>query len=552
MLPDLASLEHFHFLRPMWALVFVPYFLLWLVMRRRKVMGDMFGGIIAPHLLEHLRVNRFKSQWFNPQTFSGVILVLFFLILMGPSWRQQESPLSQDEAALVILLDVSATMSQRDVQPSRLRRAKQKIGDLLKLRPDKRAALIVYAGTAHTVLSLTADQSVLNQYLAAIEPGIMPRPGKFPEYALAEVDQVLNRSHAAATLVMFGDGIGSDTHKVFTRYFETSQNQLMIMGVGTQSTEPGLIPLERQALEDLASSSDGSYIEMTVNDADVSRINRRVDNHFVVNEDSALPWLDSGYLLVFPAMAVFLMWFRKGWTLTWIWLMMPLILLQPSYSAHAQEIQETKKTETPENHWFANLWLTPDQQARILLQRGEYREASLRFQHPTWRAVAHYYNEEFMLAAEYFSRTDNDDALFNEANARAQGRDYLRARKRYDRLLARSPNYPGAKSSRDQVQAIIDEINRLSESQQDEAGVSGEDKEMGGDEAIPADGAEELSFDKSELVQLSAEDILQDPATSEMWLRGVQQNPANFLAVKFDMQLQAREKLPQAAEEKVQ
>ena len=147
-------------------------------MKRRDASGDMFDGIIAPHLLEHLRVSRFKSRWINPRNFTSVILVLFLIILMGPSWRQQPSPLNQDEAALVILLDVSASMSQRDIQPSRLQRAKQKIGDLLALRPDKRAALIVYAGSAHTVLSLTADQAILQQYLAAIEPGIMPRAGQ--------------------------------------------------------------------------------------------------------------------------------------------------------------------------------------------------------------------------------------------------------------------------------------------------------------------------------------------------------------------------------------
>jgi Ca-activated chloride channel family protein len=40
---------------------------------------------------------------------------------------------------------------------------------------------------------------------------------------------------------------------------------------------------------------------------------------------------------------------------------------------------------------------------------------------------------------------------------------------------------------------------------------------------------------------LSADEILQDPATAEMWLRGVQQDPANFLAIKFAMQLRMRE-----------
>ena len=126
MLPDLASLEYFHFLRPIWALVFIPYFGIWLLNRQREAKGDMFDGIVAPHLLEHLRVKRYRSRWANPQTFTNVLLLLWLLILMGPSWRQQPSPLSQDEAALVILLDVSASMSQRDIQPSRLQRAKQR------------------------------------------------------------------------------------------------------------------------------------------------------------------------------------------------------------------------------------------------------------------------------------------------------------------------------------------------------------------------------------------------------------------------------------------
>jgi Ca-activated chloride channel family protein len=549
-LPDLASWQYFHFLRPGWALIFLPYLVIWLMLRRNAVQGDMFDGIIAPHLLEHLRVTRFKSRWMNPRTFTTVLMALFMVILMGPSWRQQPSPLSQDEAALVILLDVSASMSQRDVQPSRLQRARQKIADLLALRPDKRTALIVYAGSAHTVLSLTADQAILQQYLAALEPGIMPRPGKFPEYALIEVDDVLGQSTAPATLVLLGDGLGADSNQAFANYFGRNQHQLLVWGIGTEKTDKGLIPLERNAMEQLASDSGGRYIELTINDSDVAGINRRIDNHFVIREDSALPWLDSGYALVFPALAIFLMWFRKGWTLTWGWLMLPLLLAQspaPVFAAEegiatdASSASHRNAGHWDASRWFADLWLTPDQQGRILLQRGRYREAATRFDTLNWKALAYYYGEEFMLAAEYFSRSDTDDALFNEANARAHARDYVRSRNRYDRLLARTPDYPGAAQNRDIVQAIIEETNRLSESQQEESGVSGEDKELGGDEAIPADGADEISFEQAELIQLTAEDILQDQATSDMWLRSVQKNPADFLANKFSMQLQYRE-----------
>ena len=196
--------------------------------------------------------------------------------------------------------------------------------------------------------------------------------------------------------------------------------------------------------------------------------------------------------------------------------------------------------------WFADLWLTGDQQGRLLMQAGDYRAAAARFEDPMWKGLAYYYAEDFMLAAEYFSRSDSDDALFDEANARAHARDYVRAVNRYDRLLERNPDYPGASQNRQRVQELIDEINRLSESQQAEPGVSGEDKELGSDDAIPAQGAEELTWEQAETVKLTADEILADPATGEMWLRSVQQDPSNFLAIKFGMQLQAQSGAGQA------
>jgi Ca-activated chloride channel family protein len=545
---EFAALEHFHFLRPAWALVIIPWLLITLVQHRRKASRDSFGGIIAPHLLEHLRLQRFERRWFNPVNVTRVFTLLLLLVLMGPSWRQQPSPLSQDEAALVILLDVSDSMQQTDIQPSRLQRAQQKIGELLALRPDRKAALIVYAGSAHTVLSLTADQDILKQYLAAVTPDIMPRAGKFPEYSLPLVADVLRDSSAPATVVLFSDGLGSGSASAFESHFASSGDQLLILGVGTEAQEEELAPLERRALERLAGATGGSYLDLTVDDSDVRALNRRIDSHFVVIEDSALPWLDSGYLLVFPAMALFLLWFRRGWTLTWAWLLLPLLLAGGPAPVQAQApAGQTVAGERAAGglrasvQWFADLWLSGDQQGRLLLQAGEYRAAAARFEEPMWKGLGYYYAEDFLLAAEYFSRSDSDDALFNEANARAHARDYVRAVNRYDRLLARNPDYPGARRNRQRVQELIDEINRLSESQQAEPGVSGEDKELGTDDAIPAEGAEELSWEQAKTVKLTAEQILEDPATGEMWLRSVQQDPSNFLAIKFGMQLQREE-----------
>lgn len=542
MLPDIAALEYFHFLRPGWALLLLPWLLMAYAQHRRRTRRDMFGGIIAPHLLEHLRLRNADTRRCNPRNVALVFMLLALLVLMGPTWRQQPSPLSQDDSALVIVLDVSASMEQDDIQPGRLQRAKQKVSDLLALRPDKKAALIAFSGSAHTVLSLTADQEILEQYLASIAPAIMPRPGKFPEYALPLVDEVLRQTRAPASIVMFTDGVGADSEAAFRTYFASRPHQLLVEGVGTEGLSADIVPLESAALEALADSSDGVYIPLTVDDRDVRELDRRIDSHYVVLDDSALPWMDSGYALVFPALALFLLWFRRGWTLTWACLLLPIVFGNTALPAQAaDDTATTGDQRRSAARWFTDLWLTGDQQARLLMQIGKYPDAAQRFTDPMWKAMAYYYQEDFMLAAEYFSRSDSDAALFNEANARAHARDYVRAIDRYDRLLARNPGYPGAADNRARVQSIVDEINRLSESQQQEAGASGEDKALGSDDAIPAEGADDISWQQADIKQLTAEEILQDPATREMWLRGVQQDPASFLAIKFGMQLQRRE-----------
>lgn len=540
MLGDLEPLQYFHFLRPQWALLLLPLAIIVWAQIKQGTSRDRFGGIIAPHLLTHLRVRQYDSRLFNPRSLSIVFLLLVMLVLMGPTWRQQPSPLNQDDAALVILVDVSSSMQQTDAQPSRLERAKQKVSDLLALRPDKKAALIAYAGTAHTVLSLTAEQDILKQYLAAIKSGVMPRSGKFPEYALPLADTVLRDTNAPGTILLLTDGTGGDSQAAFEEYFQSSEHQLLILGMGTLE---GDVPLEQAALKRLARVSNGTYQSLTVDNNDVKQLSRKIDTHYVMVEDSALPWLDSGYPLLFPAIALFLLWFRKGWTLTWNALLMALIIGAPSPPAFADENKANAVISQGIgfNQWFIDQWLTRDQQGRILMQLQNYTDAAQRFSDPMWKGMAYYYNEEFMRAAEYFSRSDSNDALFNEANARAQARDYLRAVHRYDLLLARAPDYPGAADNRAKVQSIIDEINLISESQQPEAGVSGEDKELDGNDAIPAQGADEITWEKAEVRQLSAEDILQDESTAEMWLRAVQQDPSTFLAIKFSMQLQLRE-----------
>ena len=546
----IEQLGHFHFLRPEWLLLIPGLLLFERLLRNPEANRDRFHDIIAPELLEHLRLRRPRGARFNPSSVLAVLLALLTLVMAGPSWRQQPSPLAEDAAPLVIALDISESMATTDIAPSRLARGIQKVTDLLKLIPDKQIGIVAYAGSAHTVLPLTTDHDIAQNFLSVLNPDLAPRPGKFPEYALPGIDKLLSNSYYKSSVLLLADGLGSASPALIKDWCRASEHQLLVYGLGDPSPEQSAVPLDRDSLADTASACGGRYFDLTINTSDVEAIASALSDAYKVIDDEALPWLDSGYPLVFPMLLLALLWFRPGWTRLWLWLLLPCLLsvseaplAQPGgektpAAAEAQTAASDPGWLEPLVDGFAGLWLTPDQYGRLLMSMGYYDKAARTFRSPIWRATAHYYQEDFQQAAVLFTRQDSDIALFNEANARAQRRDYAGARERYDVLLQRNPEFPGAASNRLLVHTIIEASNRLSESQAEEAGVGSES--IDGDDPQIGEGADSLMTEPEARQQYSAEEILASPETAELWMNNVQPDPGNFLRSKFNIQLQER------------
>ncbi len=533
---SLATLDQFHFLRPWLGLLFFPFLLpLWFLYRNKHV-NKQWHDIIAPHILQALLLRRTgKQRFFDPLVLFFCIVSCSILITMGPTWVQQPSPFQKDETGLVILLDVSSSMNSRDVQPDRITRARQKIRDLLSLRQGSKTALIVYAGSAHTVLPFTDDVEILTTYLESVSPDIMPRVGKFPEKALPLVDSQLASLPVPGTLLVVADGLGSASEAAFADYFSTHPHQLLVLGVGSEnpsaSGQQRYPSLDVRSLKGLAEAANGHYIALTVDSDDVVKINRRAGNYFVTQQDKNVPWQDFGYYLLFVMLLLFLPWFRKGVHLRWGLALFIAIGLSLPDAAYAEEDQP---------RWQQTIigwWLTPDQQGRWYFDRGEYKKAAARFEDPMWKGMSFYMAENFLLAAEYFSRIDSEQARFNRANALAHAEHYVTAVRLFQSILDDNPTHAAAEKNRARLQAIIDEINQTSAAQADEFGTISESRELSDDEPLRAEGAERQTMAVEELTQYSAEEVWQDQSINEMWMRAVQQNPADFLETKFSIQL---------------
>ncbi|MCC8974705.1 hypothetical protein [Bradyrhizobium brasilense] len=131
---DAAAIP-FHLLRPLWLLALIPVAAVFAWVRWRQSPQAQWGGVIAPHLLNHLIVQPGAGRGVSPLYLVAAALSLGIVALSGPTWRRELPPFVEDKAPLMIALSLDATMGQSDVAPTRLERAKQKIRDLLARAP---------------------------------------------------------------------------------------------------------------------------------------------------------------------------------------------------------------------------------------------------------------------------------------------------------------------------------------------------------------------------------------------------------------------------------
>lgn len=329
---DDGGLGSFHFLRPWWLLL-LPL-LLWLYLRLRRAYSSalQWRDVIAPHLLQHLTLDgttaASRGTWrVRPYQLMALAMLLAVLALAGPSWQPEITPFTEDRAALVVALELTPSMLAEDQPPTRLERAKQKLRDLLTRRKGARTALIAYAGSAHTVLPLTDDSSLIELYLESLTPALMPEAGADAAAALALAEQMLAAESAPGTILFMTDGIDRTLAGAFKN--PQRQAQILLLAFGSDAGGPiraddaisgGIAPgVDMGGLQAVAAAAGGELWRSTVDMADIDQLLRQVRSHLVnaLSDDASMRWHDAGYYLVWPLALLLLLWARRGWTVQW-------------------------------------------------------------------------------------------------------------------------------------------------------------------------------------------------------------------------------------------
>ncbi len=545
---ELQYLSQFHFLRPWWLIALLPLGVIF-YLRWKSSADETRFAMFPQHLRKALTVQR--SGWTNqlPLKMLMLLLVISVLICAGPAWQRQSSPFGEDAASLMIVLDNSETMQQKDVAPSRLERAKHKITDLSEIRAGGRTGLMVFAGSSHIAMPLTKDNQVILPYLSALEPDVMPVAGKAAHTALPLLSKQIE-ANKGNSILLVTDGVDQTTIDEYEHYFAENPYQLLILAVGNSNVVVDS-PMDLSSLRTLASKTNGKLIELTIDNSDVETLNRQIERFMLINSDSSMPWQDEGYRLLYPLVLLMMLWFRKGWLVKWSLVLVVSMPLMVPNRAMAEIVQTESQLEVPTEQvtvwerttqWWMDLWLTQDQQAQRLFNKGEYQQAATHYQSALNRGIAYYYAGEFKLAHSAFMQDGSSLGLYYAASALARQREYLAARSLLQTLEENQdinePLKTDIAHNLKVISGLIDEINQMSKSQANSVDMDQEVSiELPDDQPQTADGADEnTNQDKMIEQKLSAEQILGDPKLAEVWLKRVEADPSRFLQAKFQIQ----------------
>ena len=448
-----------HWLRPDWLLI-VPLlcWLLWKLWHRQKRVGRW--QMILPAAFHRVLLSGGNGRNSKlPWIALGLAWLLALLALLGPGWQRVEHSTQKPADPLVVMLELTPEMLATDKSPNRLEQARRKLYDLLQSRSDAQTAVIVYAGSAHTLVPLSDDLATSHNLLDALKPSLMPQPGHRADLAVVKALKLLNQGALGqGRLLLITSSLSEEERFGIRQALDGHAPQLLMLGIGSREGAPVvdesgqflkddhgaiLMPrLDSQSLRAFALDVGGRYRQARLDDNDLRGLGL-LDGPRHLREDGQTllldTWADQGFWLLLPLLLLAACAGRRGWLFC-----LPLLFMvpQPGYAMS-----------------FTDLWLRPDQQGQRLLEKNRPLQAVEHFKDPQWQGLALYQAGDYAGAALRFAELNSASAHYNRGNALAMDGALEAAIDAYEQALELQPDLLAAEHNKALIERLLEQKN---------------------------------------------------------------------------------------------
>ncbi|WP_457665961.1 vWA domain-containing protein [Thiolapillus sp.] len=413
--------------------------------------------------------------------------LLFAMAMAGP--RLVDADYSRNTSAdteLMVVLDVSRSMTARDVAPNRMERARLELENLISRSDHARIGLVVYAARPHLIMPPTEDKSVLLHGLQIPHSGLLPTEGSDLGAAITFAARSFQQRKGARVLLLVTDGeIANDSIEaeadLQAEVTRLAKEGIIFYALGVGSKEgnpligasgdwlrnrdaPVVSRLHETRLQQIARDGKGLYAKVSDSDAEWRVLyDHGIRQLYLAHAEGQSPALIK-------------------WKELQAWFLVPAVLLLflsnlhlrgkslPSHAGQVGIIFIATGLASPLKVHAAEDggWQQRAYQAYISASYQKARQAYARvagYQGRMGEGCSAYRQEKYTLAVQMFTQAvldaDSDQqrarAIFNLANSYYQREDYERAVALYGEVLRYDPDNSSAPNNRKLALAMLEQ-----------------------------------------------------------------------------------------------
>lgn len=200
-------------------------------------------------------------------TLVGTTVLLLVLAAMEPLYGKEEIQVERRGLDLVVCLDTSRSMLARDIEPTRLDRAKIDVASLLpRLVGGDRIGLVAFAGEAKLVVPLTHDLDAFRELAKGVDTDAVRKGGTNLGAALEKALAACDAGHERTTaflLLTDGEDLEGGGKAVAQK---CAKRGIVVHAVGYGSTQGAriVLPAEKSGGETFLKSGSGDEVISTL------------------------------------------------------------------------------------------------------------------------------------------------------------------------------------------------------------------------------------------------------------------------------------------------
>jgi Ca-activated chloride channel family protein len=210
-------------------------------------------------------------------------MIILVLSAAGPRIGTRVKPVERKGIDLIVAMDVSISMDAEDVKPSRLKKAKFEIAQIISQLKGDRVGIIVFAGSSYYYLPMTADYEAAHIFLESIDTKMITTQGTALSAAITTALSIFpNDSDKFKVIVLVTDGEDHEG-KAVSMSKKAAKSGIVVHTIGVGSTAGSLIPVtdNKGTRLDYKRDKEGKLVTSAINEEILSDVAQAGNGIFI-------------------------------------------------------------------------------------------------------------------------------------------------------------------------------------------------------------------------------------------------------------------------------